>query len=424
MPTMTVLLVHLPVGFEEAYPLSLAAIASPVLGAGYAVEGLDVGRVGVAGLRRRLARGDVELMGLSVWSAGVAGARDVIAAARSAAPNPVRVVVGGPHPSLSPDDVPADATVVGEGEHAFLSLVEAMAAGRSLEAAAAAPHAPVDLDSVALPDRALFAVADYHRDHLPRGRRYTADVTSRGCRYRCAFCSAPALWGRSHRHRAAARVVEAWRQLRVDHLVDGVLVEDDLFTHDRERVVDLCESLIATPPGVTWELLNGVRPETLDAALLALMRRAGCTRLALSLECADPAQLRAMGRSPDLERARTVAGAARAAGLGVTGYFMLGLPGETAADRRRTFAFAAALRLDMAHFSVASAWPGTRWRPEDLSRVPPRERSAYYAAWYLHPARAWRAGRMLGVRPAELPSMARRLLRWMVSPLEARRVKL
>jgi len=418
---MTVLLVHLPVGFEESYPLALAAIASPAIARGHVLEGLDVARAGLDGLRARLSRGDVTVVGLSVWTPAAAQARQVVAEVRRAPSRPV-VVIGGPHATLAPNDVPADYTISGEGEQDFAALLDALAAGRSWQPDPDG-SAPLDLDSIPLPDRRIFPVADYHRDHLPRGRRYASSVTSRGCQYRCSFCSAPALWGRKHRYRSAESVVDEWTALRVDHGVDGILVEDDLFTHHRRRVFALCERLIRESPDVTWELLNGIRPESVDEELLGLMARAGCTRIAFSLETADPERLVEMGRTPDLARVEMVVRAARKAGIGVTGYFMIGLPGERRRDRLATFRFASKLRLDMAHFSVASAWPGTTWRG-DLVPVPAAERSAMYGSWYLHPARAVRAARMLGVRPGELVDMGRRLGQWMTRPLEARRVEL
>ncbi|MFT5433222.1 MAG: anaerobic magnesium-protoporphyrin IX monomethyl ester cyclase [Myxococcota bacterium] len=427
---VTVLLAHLPVGFEESYPLALAAIAAPVVADGHVVEGIDLARVGLDGLSARLARGDVSVLGMSVWTPAVPDAQRVMALAREAASKPL-LVTGGPHATLQPDDVDADVVVLGEGEASFAAVVNAQAtgggfgeiAGLYLPGTGRTGHAePLDLANVLLPNRRVFAVADYHRDHLPRGRGYASSVTSRGCQYRCSFCSAPALWGKKHRYRPAESVVEEWRELHVDFGVNGVLVEDDLFTHHKRRVAELCEALIRSGSRMTWELLNGIRPETVDQPLLELMARAGCTRLAFSLETADKKRLTGMGRSADLERVAQSVSAAQGTGIGVTGYFMVGLPGETRAERRETFQFASRLKLDMAHFSVASAWPGTTWTTTELSTVTAMERSALYAAWYLHPARALRAAKMLGIRKREVLDMARRLGRWMTQPLEERRV--
>ncbi len=414
---MTVLLLHVPVGFEEAYPLALATIAAPVIASGHPVEGLDVARAGLAGLRARLALGDVDLVGLSAWSPGLSAARDTIATIRHAAPR-VPVVVGGPHPSLAPGDLDADVVVKGEGELLFSEVVNTFARG-DRPPPVIGPPAPLDLATLPLPDRTVFRVRDYHRDHNPRGRVYTASVTSRGCLHECGYCSAPALWGRGHRFRPAEHVVDEWSRLRREHGVDAILVEDDLFTQLPSRVSELCEALIAAQLGIGFELINGLRPETLSAGLLRELAAAGCTRIALSLETASESALNALGRGSDIGRVTRIVAAARSAGLGVTGYFLLGLPGETATDRERTFTWARELGLDMAHFSVASAWPGTHF-DGPLSLVTRQERARLYARWYIHPVRALRAARMLGVTPSQLPIMAERLWTWMTKPLEAR----
>ena len=423
-----VLLVHVPVGFEEAYPLALAALAASLKARGHRVEGLDAARVGATGLRARLTRGDVEVVGISAWSPGALAVRAVVKLVRTCAPK-VRVVLGGPHPTLKPGDIEADAVVQGEGEVSFPDLLDAWAAGRSgggvlgvwteAERVSSRPT-PCDLGAIPPPDRLAFRVGDYHRDHNPRGRRYTATVTSRGCLHACAYCSAPSLWGRGHRYRPAEQVVAEWAQLRRDHDVGGLLVEDDLFTQRPARVEALCEALLASPPGVGWELINGIRPETVSPGLLQLMARAGCTRIAFAIETGDTGRLRALGRGDDPARVSRSVAAARAAGIGVTGYFMVGLPGESARERHRLFQYARGLGLDMAHFSLASAWPGTSW-PEAPSPVSVAERAAMYGRWYLHPGRARRAAAMLGVGVKDLPRMGARLVDWMVRPLEARR---
>ncbi|MFT7625131.1 MAG: anaerobic magnesium-protoporphyrin IX monomethyl ester cyclase [Myxococcota bacterium] len=418
---MTVLLVHVPVGFEEAYPLALAALASPLLEAGHRVEGLDLARVGLLALQARLDRGDISVVGLSVWSPALAECIEVARLVQEAPGSPT-LVVGGPHPTLLPADVPADVVVQGEGELAFAYAVAEVAAGRTPEPILRFDVA--DMATLPLPDRTVFGVADYHREHRPTGLRYASDVTSRGCLYSCAYCSAPQIWGRGHRFRPAEQVVAHWSQLAQDHGVHGILVEDDLFTQRKARVHELCEQLIRAQRPVAWELLNGVRPETLDRPLLDVMQQAGLTRMALSLESGSPVHLKALGRSPDLQRARQAVLDAKRSGIGVTGYFVMGLPGETEADRRATFDWACSLPLDMAHFSVASAWPGTKWTADDLTHVPPSERSGYYASWYLHPVRAWRAAKVLGVRVSELPDMMNRLAQWMARPLEERRTRI
>lgn len=430
---MTVLLIHLPVGFEEAYPLGLASLAGPLIDGGHTVKGIDLGRVGMDELKHQLSSHHVTVVGLGVWTPSLHQAQEVVAAVRRFSPQ-TTVVVGGPHVTLRPNDIEADYAVVGEGEVVFSKLVNTLVAGENSSqipgihvpgsSAAITTAEPVDLNALPITDRTVFAVDDYHRDHLPQTKRFASVVTSRGCSFDCSFCSTPAIYGRKHRYFSAERVVEEWARLSVDHGVDGLLVEDDLFTLNRSRVSDLCDMLIKHPPGVTWELLNGVRPDSLDPALVHHMARAGCRRLAVGIETSAHDQLKAMGRSLDVLHLKTVLKAALDAGMSTTGYFMLGLPGETVSDRKKTFELACNLPLDMAHFSQASAWPGTHWSRGDLVDVPKSERAQYYAGYYLHPKRAWRVAKALNIKISQLPDMVMRLGRWMTQPLEERRSNL
>jgi len=426
MSDMSVLLVHIPVGFEESYPLGLAAIAAPLINAGFTVDGLDVGRSGISGLAQRLDRGDVDVIGMGIWTPGAHQAREVSAMIR-ALPKAPYIVTGGPHATLCPEDVDTDCAVIGEGEATFTDVVEALAAGRSIDGIAGAqrPNGPkcisrkwLDLGLVPVPDRSVFAVSDYHREHLPRGRRFASAYTSRGCRHHCSYCSSPKLWGQVHRYRPAEQVVAEWRQLRLDHGVDGILIEDDLFTHDSERVITLCEHLIRESPGVHWELLNGIRPDSVDPKLLALMARAGCTRIAFGIETAGAKSLKRMGRTPDMAKVANLVRAAVDAGMSTTGYFMIGLPNETPTDRSEMFQWATTLPLDFAHFCQASAWPGTRWTDDELTPLPPRVRASLYARYYLHPGRARRLMRAMNLGWGSLVDLTRRWMRWVQRPIQ------
>jgi radical SAM superfamily enzyme YgiQ (UPF0313 family) len=431
---MTVLLAHLPAGFEEDYPLALATIAAQLKSQDIPVDGLDVGRVGLDGLIQRLNQGDVGLVGLYLWSpagnarfvvdqAAIDQANAVIAEVRAFS-RPPYIAVSGPYATLCPERVDADAVIVSSPVATFGELAECIATGRDFSSVAGLSAQPKRPQRAArdcpLPDRELFPVAEYHRDHLPRGRRYTSVTTSHGCNHQCTYCPAPRLFN-GFNARPVEQVVEEWRRLYTLYGVDGLLVEDDLFTQDRGRVLSLCRALIDKPIGVTWELLNGVRPEQLDHDLLSAMAQAKCTRLALSLESANPSVLENLGRSPDLSHVYTVVESARKNNISTTGYFMLGLPGESPQDRQKTFDMAVELGLDMAHFTQASAWPGCSWDETSLVEVSAAERAAYYARFYLHPGRARRVAQVLGVGISQIPEMVGRLKRWMTQPIESRR---
>ena len=113
----------------------------------------------------------------------------------------LKVVMGGPHPShdlepLSHTDV-VDATVKGEAEYAVIDLVEAWAAGRSIDDIPNVgvlidgkpyqnPIRPVvqDLDSLPFPDVDVF-----YKYPFLRAKRVMQVHVSRGCQNSCTYCS-------------------------------------------------------------------------------------------------------------------------------------------------------------------------------------------------------------------------------------------
>ena len=146
-------------------------------------------------------------------------------------------------------------------------------------------------------------------------------------------------------------------QLARDHGIRSIHIEDDYFLRDRGRVLELCELLRAEPLPVIWELLNGVRPDQVDAELLATMAAAGCRRLVFSFEHIAPTPGAEVGHGWAV--ARQAVQAARAAEMRIGGYLMLGLPGRDLAETLRSIAYTLRLRLDYAKFTPYWFAPGS-----------------------------------------------------------------
>jgi radical SAM superfamily enzyme YgiQ (UPF0313 family) len=90
-------------------------------------------------------------------------------------------------------------------------------------------------------------------------------------------------------------------------------------------------------------------------------------RVHFGVETGDPDILKALIKGITLDQARAAFIAARAAGLETLAYFMVGLPGETAATVARTAALAAELDPDFVHFSALIPFPGTPLYADALS---------------------------------------------------------
>ncbi len=307
-------------------------------------------------------QGGFDLVGISIMTFTLLGARETASAVREQRPR-MTVVAGGPHAHLFPRETlelgPFDLALRGEAEDTFPELVRRIMNKLPLEGLAGLGDTPCaefifNLDGLALPARDLLPVEAYHS--VLSGRRpITTMLSSRGCPYHCLFCDRPHL-GKQFRARSARSVVdemEACQGLGIREVV----FYDDNFTHDRGRVREIAELIRERKIQLDWDVR--ARVGDLDAETYRACARAGLRRIHFGVESGDPELLRALRKGITLEQAEQAFAEARAAGLETLAYFMIGIPGETAATLQRTLAFARRLDPDYVHFSILIPFPGT-----------------------------------------------------------------
>jgi len=185
-------------------------------------------------------------------------------------------------------------------------------------------------------------------------------LTSRGCPYRCSYCSqiGPRRW----RARSVDSVVAEWGWLVRELGAAEIGVLDDSFNIDRKRVLEICQRLIDEKLNqVPWIMINGIRANIADEEVLGAMKQAGCLRAAFGVESGNQAILDSVvDKQLTLEQVRTAFKAAQAVGLETIGFFIVGLPGETEQTMDDTIRFACELDPVVANFSIATPFPGTQ----------------------------------------------------------------
>ena len=70
-------------------------------------------------------------------------------------------------------------------------------------------------------------------------------MTSRGCPYRCAYCAGSLIFGKTFRFHSTDRVLEEIKILKEKYNADSIQFFDETFTVDRQRVIELCDKMIA-----------------------------------------------------------------------------------------------------------------------------------------------------------------------------------
>ena len=363
-------------------PGGVAMIAASVRAAGHDVRVLDLARKarGAADVARELSTWGADAVGLSVLGPAFDEARELTDALRRWLPSAL-LFWGNALPSTFPgwtlDQIPTlDAVIVGEGERTAVELLETglTAPGVATRDRPEPPPAEQidDLDALPLPAWDLLGPRSYPASpQLLLGGRPTLGVLqSRGCPWTCSFCAQNFAWPSVRMRSIESIAEEIARNLR-DYGVDSFGFYDSIFPLRREFGEELFRALdrrrlIGAVRFFTETRVDMVWPET-----FSWLKRAGLHLVFLGIESPDPRLLRGVdkvrgqgaGYAP-----RAALQALRTLNIRSYGLFVIGLPDETAADRRRLEREMLDLPLDIASVGIRTPYPGA---PGSAGRTEP-----------------------------------------------------
>ena len=377
--------VNLPIDVRSSPSLGLAYIAAMSEKRGGEVRILDM-QMENTPLRQVVKECAPEVVGITANTIQIKAAWGMAQKLKEITGVPI--VLGGPHPTFLPAESverpEIDIVVRGEGEITWVDLCAHLESDESLEEVQGItyqqdgkvvhnPDRPVitDVDSLPFPAYRLFEMDRYTNlqptlDHI-EGNSYSI-LTSRGCPYRCTYCSQ--ILPRAWRARTPENVVAEWRWLVKDLGAKEIGVLDDSFNIDRGRVLAICDLIIAEGLNhVPWIMINGIRANLVDEELLGKMREAGCIRTAFGVESGNQRILdTVIDKHLTLDQVRAAFKAAKAVGMETIGFFIIGLPGETEETMEDTIRFACELDPIVANFSMATPFPGTEMYDQVLEK--------------------------------------------------------
>lgn len=375
-----------PRGFDPIYimPLSLGYLKSNVEPGGHTVRLFDCSLDGMAADSPRLARElhdfGPDVVGVSCMSFSYREGTRILEKAKSELPRAV-TVMGGAHATCYAEAAIAnpaiDYLLTAEAEISFPVFLEEIA-----KRTPDLPRVPglvrrspgggflqnpvrfePDLDKIRIPDYRAMRLDEY----LRRGYRYNtrrkrnAPVwLTRGCPYRCRFCSVAQLNGRKVRAHSVPYIADWVRRLYREHDVRMFSIIDDGFTTDMDMAKEFCRTMIGLGlPGLGFSTPTGIRAQRTDDELLGLMKRAGWEFVCVAPESGSKRTLKRMQKDLDLDSFPETVARIRAAGLKVHGFFIVGYPGETRQDLKATSRFIRRCSFDLLFISNFQPLPGT-----------------------------------------------------------------
>jgi radical SAM superfamily enzyme YgiQ (UPF0313 family) len=349
-------------------PLGLSLVAAAARRAGHETRFLDLLAAPdpAAAVRNACGEFSPQAIGISIRNIDdqnmdrprllVEPVREIVAACQAA--SQATIVLGGAGFSIFPDAaldyLRADVGICGEGEAAFLSLLDRLqrgvdpwglpgvhVAGRD----APPPKTHIeDLDALPLPGDELWSSADPGNPEI-----WVPVQTRRGCPLDCSYCSTPDLEGRALRSRSPHRIAEHVARASEAGFRRFYFV-DNTFNLPSSYALELSRRLAALHLDIAWRSI--LYPRDVPEDLAVALAEAGCVEVSLGFESGSPTVLRAMNKRFEPEEVRGVSRRLAAHGIRRLGFLLLGGPGETRESAVESMDFADSLDLETLHVSV------------------------------------------------------------------------
>lgn len=291
---------------------------------------------------------DVDLVGISAMTIQAHRAYEIADGYRRAGK---KVVLGGIHPSVRPDEAlqHADAVVVGEAERVWAEVIADAENHRLRPIYRAQEYADLDV------------LPNYRRGLFPKRSTFSlgAVQAARGCPYDCSFCSATLFAGRKYRHRPVENVIAEIKGMG-NHLI--FFLDDNIFSNE-----SYCRHLFAELKklNVVWVGQASLHLTASNPDLLKLAADSGCFALFVGIESLSEANLRS-SRSLSKNMASTPEAMGNSIrvlhdhGIMIMAGVIFGFDDDDAGVFARTRNFLVDHRVAHGSFSTLTPFPGTR----------------------------------------------------------------
>ena len=288
------------------------------------------------------------------------------------------VVLGGPHPSLCPEEAKAhaDAVVIGLGDHTWPQLLRDIQSGAlqpfyhddnngaacapaSAAPASASPASPAPVT----PKSPLANRPPLRRDLLKRNRYITLNTVEavRGCHLNCSFCAYPKAFGRGVITRPVEDVIAEIRSLRGKE----VIFPDVNLTANLDYLKQLLTAMI---PLKKWWLGLTTSEVSLDEDLVRLMAKSGCKGLLIGFESVNAGSQTQMRKGINKpSHYKELMALLHRYGIMVMGCFAFGADQDQPDVFDRTVRLANEIQIDLPRYAIFTPFPGTDYHNQLLA---------------------------------------------------------
>ena len=375
---MNIMFVYPNLTRQEYIPMGIAHLSSFLKARGHKVSLIDYTWGGTikTGLRR-IEKEKPDLIGLSILSGNSRFSLELSKAIKSQ--TDVKIIAGGPHPTVEPEDVlrtfPVDGVCVGEGEGTCLEVVERLENNLPLEGVEGfwtiqegkVNRPPVrrlvcNLDTLPNPDRDLFDLNKYLA-----ARNGVLDVISgRGCPYQCSYCINQVLQdiyrgrGQFVRKRSVDNVISEIHSVMKQYNVRSIAFQDDVFILSKSWLREFHDKY---PKEIGLPYTCSARPEQVNAETVEYLKASGCESVGIGVESGDE-QIRhqILNRKLSDQDIISAYDLVNESGMGSYAFNIIGLPTEKEEHIEKTIALNKRLKPTSLQVTIFQPFPGTKLR--------------------------------------------------------------
>ena len=278
------------------------------------------------------------------------------------------IIIGGVHISLVPHALPKwiDVGVISEGEEVMFRLLQSFKKDKILKTKeipslvfwekgkliiTGSAHLVEPIDKIPSPDWDFLQVGKKGPGHI---------MTSRGCPFNCRFCEAGKFW-KKYRCHSSEYVVQEIETIYNRYGREELVIMDDLFFMNKERIERIKDLLVKKKitQKMRFEVIG--RADLFTEEVARILSQMNVFAISFGMESGSEKILRYLKNGTvTLTQIRKAVFLAKKYKMQVLGTFMVGSPGETEKDIKKTIDFIKELNLDQVGVNVTTPFPGTQ----------------------------------------------------------------
>lgn len=276
------------------------------------------------------------------------------------------VVLGGPYVTTIREDIfketPAEYAVCGEGEVTLTQLISHLKGQLKIEEINGlmykndrgdiitnpAREKIKDLNTLPFPAYDIFPMNRYPLHRL---------VTSRGCRFSCAWCNSSSIWDWNYRSMNPRKMISEVEYLISEYGKKMFVFGDNTFNTELDRVDEFCDLLLQKNIQILWSA--SLRADIMTQEVADKMKKAGCFNVSIGIESSSNDILLRIGKGTTIEKMTEGIKMLKNAGIEIMSQYVIGSPSETLDTIKESISFAKVSGCDYTNFYAVLPYKGT-----------------------------------------------------------------